>query len=52
MSVRHLEVGSDVGHVDVVTLFEEVESERAFFVDDKGDRVGENTVLENDGVTH
>lgn len=70
MSVRHLEVGSDVGHVDVVTLFEQVEGlskevasvtatvermecpyERSFFVDDEGDRVGENTVLKNDRVT-
>ena len=25
VSVRHLEIGSNVGHVDVVTLFEQVE---------------------------
>ena len=70
MSVRHLEIGSNVGHVDIVTLFEQVEGlviaqrqysdttkrndaayERSFFVDNESDRVGENTMLKNDGVT-
>lgn len=52
MTVRHGEIGTNVGHVHIIALFEQPECEGAFLVDDKCNRVGKNTVLENDGVTH
>lgn len=51
VAMRHFKVGANIGHVDIVALFEQPESERSFFVDHPGDRVGQDAVLQDDGVT-